>query len=234
MERHDKWLSMMWPRLQLLRELLSNTGVIFVSIDDNEVQHLRCLMDEVFGVDNFLTQIVWKKRAGGGSDNRHFVSEFEYMLVYCRQIDAFDSLWVEYSEQELERFSEKDEQGEFYLKTLERPIALGARPNLQYSIQAPDGSTIVTRADGIKYTWVVGRRRFDFMLQSGEIVFKKTGTGSGEFLEKSIRARRRHGRCGSTWPTIETLTKSKRTYWAAVCLIMPSPRVSDVSTYGTD
>jgi adenine-specific DNA-methyltransferase len=174
MERHDKWLSMMWPRLQLLRELLSNTGVIFISIDDNEVQHLKCLMDEVFGADNFLTQIVWKKRAGGGSDNRHFVSEFEYMLVYCRQIDALDSLWVEYSEQELERFAEKDEQGEFYLKALERPIALGARPNLQYPIHAPDGSTIETRSDGIKYTWVVGRTRFEFMRDSGEIVFKKT------------------------------------------------------------
>ena len=58
MERHDKWLSMMWPRLSLLRELLSDDGAIFISIDDNEQHHLRDLMDEIFGADNFVANIV--------------------------------------------------------------------------------------------------------------------------------------------------------------------------------
>lgn len=61
--RHDKWCCMMLPRLKLLRELLTEDGAIFVSIDDNEVHHLRCLMDEVFGEENFVESVIWKKEA---------------------------------------------------------------------------------------------------------------------------------------------------------------------------
>ena len=60
LECHDKWLCMMWPRLQLLRDLLSDDGVIFVSIDDNEQHHLRMLMDEIFREENFLSKIAWQ------------------------------------------------------------------------------------------------------------------------------------------------------------------------------
>ncbi len=64
--RHDKWLCMMWPRLQLLRELLADDGAIFISIDDNEVHHLRMLMDEIFGEDAFVATLIWQKKQGGG------------------------------------------------------------------------------------------------------------------------------------------------------------------------
>lgn len=59
--RHDKWLCMMWPRLKLLHDLLRQDGVIFISIDDNEVHHLRAIMDEIFGEQNFIAQLVWEK-----------------------------------------------------------------------------------------------------------------------------------------------------------------------------
>ena len=62
LERHDKWLCMMWPRVQLLRELLSDDGVIFVSIDDNEQHHFRMLMDDVFREENFLATLIWNKQ----------------------------------------------------------------------------------------------------------------------------------------------------------------------------
>ena len=68
MERHDKWLSMMWPRLQLLRELLTDDGVIFISIDDNEQHRLRALMDEIFGEENFVANIVWQKKYAASND----------------------------------------------------------------------------------------------------------------------------------------------------------------------
>ena len=63
LERHDKWLCMMWPRLQLLKELLADDGVIFISIDDNEQHHLRMLIDEVFGETNFIASFVWEGTA---------------------------------------------------------------------------------------------------------------------------------------------------------------------------
>ena len=68
LERHDKWLCMMWPRLHLLKELLSDDGVIFVSIDDNEQHHLRMLMDEIFGEGNFVANVVWHHRKSSQND----------------------------------------------------------------------------------------------------------------------------------------------------------------------
>ena len=81
LERHDKWLCMMWPRLHLLHELLSDDGVIFVSIDDNEQHHLRILMDEVFGKNNFVANVVWRKR-GDPPANKRFASTTEYLAMY--------------------------------------------------------------------------------------------------------------------------------------------------------
>jgi len=79
--RHDKWLCMMMPRLRLLREFLAPTGVILVSIDDFEVNHLRSLMDEVFGEANFIAQLVWEK--GRKNDSKYFSIGHEYILVYA-------------------------------------------------------------------------------------------------------------------------------------------------------
>ena len=85
LERHDKWLCMMWPRLHLLKELLSDDGVIFVSIDDNEQHHLRMTMDEVFGSDQFIVEIVWRKRSTPPND-KMIGADHEYILVYCKDI----------------------------------------------------------------------------------------------------------------------------------------------------
>lgn len=88
--RHDKWLCMMMPRLKLLRELLRDDGVIFVSIDDNEVHHLRMLMDEIFGEENFIAQLVWEK--GRKNDAKLFSIGHEYMLAYASSREALRSL----------------------------------------------------------------------------------------------------------------------------------------------
>ena len=82
LERHDKWLCMMWPRLQLLRELLADDGVIFVSIDDNEQHHLRAIMDEVFGPDNFILCFIWNKKNVVQNDARFSSVNHEYVLAY--------------------------------------------------------------------------------------------------------------------------------------------------------
>ncbi len=80
--RHDKWCCMMLPRLKLLRELLTDDGAIFVSIDDNEVHHLRALMDEVFGEENFVANLVWEK--GKKGDAKLIASVHEHVLIYVR------------------------------------------------------------------------------------------------------------------------------------------------------
>ena len=86
--RHDKWLCMMVPRLKLLRELLADDGVIFISIDDNENHNLRSVMDEIFMEENFLSQFIWK--SDGNFDNQARIKYcHEYILAYCREIDKF-------------------------------------------------------------------------------------------------------------------------------------------------
>ena len=89
--RHDKWCCMMLPRLKLLRELLREDGAIFVSIDDKEVHHLRCLMDEVFGEENFVGQIIWH----GSTDNNptNIATEHEYIVCYAANKQALEEVW---------------------------------------------------------------------------------------------------------------------------------------------
>jgi adenine-specific DNA-methyltransferase len=89
--RHDKWLCMMMPRLKLLRELLRDDGVIFISIDDNEVHHLRMLMDEIFGEGNFVGSIIWK----GATDNNptQIAVEHEYIICYAKDKSFTETEW---------------------------------------------------------------------------------------------------------------------------------------------
>ena len=82
LSRHDKWLCMMYPRLQLLRQLLSKKGILFISIDDNEFANLKCICDEIFGISNFVTTFIWEKRKN--RENRKVVScRHDYILCYC-------------------------------------------------------------------------------------------------------------------------------------------------------
>ncbi len=92
LERHDKWLCMMWPRLHLLKELLSDDGVIFVSIDDNEQHHLRMLLDEIFGAENFVTNIVWQKKSNPQNDAKYFSDNHDFVLCYAKNV-AGDVTW---------------------------------------------------------------------------------------------------------------------------------------------
>jgi site-specific DNA-methyltransferase (adenine-specific)/adenine-specific DNA-methyltransferase len=87
--RHDKWLCMMYPRLSLLREFLRQDGVIFVSIDDHEVGHLRLLFDEVFGPANFLADVIWQKKYTRANDADFFSDNHDHILSYARHKPSF-------------------------------------------------------------------------------------------------------------------------------------------------
>lgn len=86
---HSRWLAMMWPRLELLRELLSEDGSIWVSIDDNEGHYLKVIMDEVFGRSNFVTNVIWRKNYSPKSTARHFSEDHDHILVYAKHSDAW-------------------------------------------------------------------------------------------------------------------------------------------------
>ena len=138
--RHDKWCCMMYPRLQLLKELLRDDGAIFVSIDDNEVHHLRMMMDEIFGADNFLSAIVWKTR---NTDNRiktMLSVDHEYLLVYAINQAPVRGRLIDRSD-----FAnpDADPRGPYVTDPLTGKATAEERPNLHF--------TIVNEETGDKY-----------------------------------------------------------------------------------
>ncbi len=158
LERHDKWLCMMWPRLQLLRELLSDDGAIFVSIDDNEHHHLRMMMDEIFGEENFVSAIIWRKKAGGGQDSAYFAGEHEYILC-CRKTEKFRLSFRKAEIQESLFNKEKNGRKCRFIK-LEKWGANAYRedrPTMFYPIKDPDGADFCPKApDGKDGRWRTG------------------------------------------------------------------------------
>ena len=109
LERHDKWLCMMWPRLQLLKELLSNDGAIFVSIDDNEQPHLRMLMDEIYGENNFLATVIWQKIFSPKNTAKHFSEDHDFILAYARTVEQWNPNALERSKQAIDRYKNPDD-----------------------------------------------------------------------------------------------------------------------------
>ena len=130
LERHDKWLCMLWPRLHLLRELLADDGVIFVSIDDNEQHHLRMLMDEIFGENCFIASIAVKSNPGG-RDYGGIAKTHDYVLAYGNGADsALEMIGVDEASLPM-----RDDFGGFELRELRnRNIRFNSenRPNLYY------------------------------------------------------------------------------------------------------
>ena len=155
LERHDKWLCMMWPRLHLLRELLSEDGVIFVSIDDNEQHHLRMLMDEVFGEGNFLSCISWEKRYTRSNNAKMFTSVVDKILAYRRsdQLAFIREPRNEKSDAIYEN-PDDDHRGPWTSVSYVNPATRSQRPNLVYEITNPvTGKSVSHSTNAWKYEW---------------------------------------------------------------------------------
>lgn len=169
LEKHDKWLCMMWPRLQLLRELLLDDGVIFVSIDDHEQFRLRAIMDEIFGEEHFIATIVKPTKIGGGNNTKHIVKSHEYIIVYAKNKELVPDMRVKYEKNYLQRYNKEDKKGRFFWDTLSRPGLRGlssSHKTSDYDITAPDGTKI-------KGNWIRSKKRVEKEIQSGEIKIKK-------------------------------------------------------------
>ena len=143
--RHDKWCCMMLPRLKLLRELLSEDGAIFVSIDDNEVHHLRCLMDEVFGAENFVANIAWEKRYTRSNNAKMFYSLKDAILCFRKseQLNFLREPRNEKSDQNYQN-QDSDPNGPWITSSYVNPATKAERPNLVYSIKKPSTGEEVT------------------------------------------------------------------------------------------
>lgn len=172
---HTEWLNMMYPRLRLARNLLSDDGVIFISIDDNEVHNLRKICDEIFGSDNFIGIYIKQSKVGGGSDTKFIVREHEYCVVYAKSITNTSEMFIEHDENYLKRYKEQDDKGRYFWDTLARP---GLKNPIVYDIMAPDGTII-------RNGWIISKERFEKEYAEGSIriVKKDNGEWSVQFKQ---------------------------------------------------
>ncbi|MBW6534055.1 MAG: site-specific DNA-methyltransferase [Mariniphaga sp.] len=157
--RHDKWLCMMMPRLKLLRELLSEDGVIFISIDDTEQHRIRVLLDEIFGEKNFISNIIWEKADSPKMDADYFSTSHDNTLMYAKNEEFYSINRLILDEKDLKHYTKIDEKGrKFYLKPLRAMGGQGetreSRPALYYSLLAPDNTEVFPKLkDGGDGAW---------------------------------------------------------------------------------
>ncbi len=181
--RHDKWLCMMYPRLKLLKELLAEEGVIFISIDDNEQAHLKQIMNEIFGEENFIAELIWKKKAGGGSDTKYFAVDHEYILVYAKNEKFQIRYYVSLNENLKADYKYKDKNfdklGPYKRKNLYQTGIETDRPNLKYPIKCPDGKKISPPT-----IWRWSKETFTKAKEEGKIDFIKDKKGKWQIFTK--------------------------------------------------
>ena len=181
---HSDWCSMIYSRLMLARNLLTDTGLIFVSIDDCELTNMRRICDEVFGESNFVDTIIWKKRYGGGAKEKWLVSLQEYVLVYCKNAALLGELYVPLTKDSIERYYQKKDEnyatrGGYRTHPLEATKSMDARANLVYPIPAPDGSEIWP-----KRQWLWSKDRTYEALSKGELEIYQGNDGSWQVATK--------------------------------------------------
>ena len=166
---HSDWLSMMYPRLKLAWNLLRHDGIIFISIDDNEVSHLRMLMNEIFGEENFLALMVWRKKAGGDAGANYFYVEQEYILAFAKDISQIPKLHQKLTDEQLKEYKNPDNDP----RGLWKPVDYSApttnnNPNQMYTITVPSGKKYTKRWSNIK-------EKFEQLLKDNRIWFGKDG-----------------------------------------------------------
>lgn len=172
---HSNWLSMMYPRLFLARNLLKDDGVIFVSIDDNEVHNLRLLMNEIFGEENFVASIVWQKRTA--PDARTLISEaHDYILVFAKSLKAGTATLnaLPLDEKRKKNYSNPDSDPRGDWASVDLTGQTGRAPKSQfYSIKSPSGQTFPPPKGRC---WALAESTFYELLKDNRIWFGKDGT----------------------------------------------------------
>ena len=136
---HTDWLNMIYPRLKVARDLLSDDGAIFISIDDNEVENATKVCNEVFGESNFIANLIWKSKSGGANDSRFFAVDHEYVLIYAKSAGNFN-IGIDKEATVTTSYNRRDERGEYALDRLDKQ-SIRYSEALDYEIIGPDGTS---------------------------------------------------------------------------------------------
>lgn len=174
---HTKWLSMIYPRLELLHELLAENGSIWVSIDDNEGHYLKVVMDEIFGRKNFVTTFVWQKVDSPNDNKVPITPDHEFVLCYEKKGDSA-GFKKKVDESLLGAYSKKDENDQLYrdrlLKKNGKASLRSDRPSMYYELSAPDGTVVFPiHDDGREARWSHSKEGVRKAESEGRLIWKK-------------------------------------------------------------
>lgn len=201
--RHDKWCSMMWPRLRLLHELLCDNGVVFACIDDNEQHRFRMMMDEIFGKENLVANFIWHHRKSSQNDIDVSLSH-NYITCYARNRKAFSLNTIGIDETKFSN-PDNDPRGEWVADPMDAP---NVRENLTYEIVNPN-----TRKSHLPPTgrcWRFSKEKFNEALKDNRIIFGKTGKSKPQYKRFLIEGRKRGKNLFTIWSDVGTATDATK------------------------
>ena len=213
---HTDWLNMIYPRLKVAKDLLTENGVIFISIDDNEVENLKKICNEVFGERNFLTTITRATGTptGGGFDG--LVNELDYIVVFSKNIEQATINGIEMSEKDASIYDQEDENGRFLTRSLRRTGGEDRRedrPTMYYAIKAPDGTLIYPKGPtGYDSRWICSEQKYKELEQNNLIAWKKVERNGEQIwqVQQKFYLEGRTKAPGNLWNDIEGNKKATR------------------------
>lgn len=170
---HANWLNMIYPRLKVAKDLLSDDGVIVISIDDNEMENMRKCCDDIYGEENFINCFIWNCSTAGGIRPKFASKTHEYILTYAKNKETLNTIYAPLSSDAVKMYTQKDENGlyrdkDFVFKNK------STNENQMYGINCPDGEVVYPK-NGYIYRFI--RSKFEDVLERGMVTFKKTNTG---------------------------------------------------------
>ena len=168
---HTDWLNMIYPRLKVARDLLTEDGVIFISIDDNEVENLKNITDELFGERNFLAQVVWERAYSPINLMKHFSPSHDYILCYAKNIDSAICHGIGRSDEANDRYSNPDNDPRGVWKASDLSVGPAVQENI-YPVTTPSGRVVEPPAGR---SWSLSRKAFRERLEDNRIWFGPNG-----------------------------------------------------------
>lgn len=195
---HSNWLNMMMPRLYLAKNLLRQDGVIFISIDDNEVHNLRLLMNEIFGEENFICEFIWKSKSGGANDSKFIAVDHEYILCYAKHADYLN-FNLDKNATVTTSYNLEDEKGKYALDRLDKQ-SIRYSKSLDYEIVDSEGNIYKPahkNPNEPNASWRWGKEtvkeRFNELVFKDEFVYTKNYQKEGS-IPRSLLLEDRFGR----------------------------------------
>lgn len=208
---HTDWLNFIYPRIRVSKDLLTNDGIIAISIDDNEIDNLRKICDEIFGRQYFIGCICRATGTTTAQGTNSLGKSFDYVVLYSKKPDRGVE-GIELSEKDAARYSLEDERGKFSILQLRRTGGEDRRedrPSMYYGIQTPDGNIVFPKGPtGYDSRWRVGEETYRQMLSRGDIYFKRMDDGTyGVYYKFYLEGRTK--RPSNLWNDIEGNKKAQ-------------------------